>query len=65
MSTWADIRGRFRDARVAYGARRQLDREIADYTTQSDLNDLYAILDRYPDRETARIRRILAAQQAA
>jgi hypothetical protein len=65
MSTWAGIHDRFREARVAYDARRQLEREIAGYTTESDLNDLYAILDRYPDRDTVRIRRILAARQAA
>jgi hypothetical protein len=65
MSAWADIHDRFRDARVAYDARRQLERELAGYTTQSDLNDLHAILDRYPDRETDRLRRILAAQPAA
>jgi hypothetical protein len=30
-----------------------------------DLNDLHAILDRYSDRETAQIRRILASRRAA
>jgi hypothetical protein len=62
---WTEIRGRVRDARVAYAARMQLERELAGYTTDSDLNDLHAILDRYPDRETVGIRRILASQQAA
>lgn len=65
MSTWAEIRGRFRDARVAYAAHRQLERELAGYTSQSDLNEMHAILDRYPDRDTVGIRRILAAQRAA
>ena len=65
MSTWGGIHDRFRYARLAYEARRQLERELAGYTTQSDLNDLYAILDRYPDGETVRIRRILASQPAA
>ncbi len=34
------------------------------YTSPADLNDLYAILDRYSDQETAEIRRILAAQRS-
>lgn len=48
-----------RDARIAWAA---LERELASYTSPADLNDLHAILDRYSDRETADIRRILARQ---
>jgi hypothetical protein len=64
MSAWTEIRGQFRDARAAYAARRQLERELAGYSTESDLNDLHAMLDRYPDRDTVGIRRILASQRA-
>lgn len=53
------IRTRLRDARIARAA---LERELASYTSPADLNDLHAILDRYSDRETADIRRILARQ---
>jgi hypothetical protein len=56
---------RIRAARAAWAANRALEREIACYTTVQDLNDLHAILDRYSDRETADIRRILAAHPAA
>ncbi len=35
-------------------------RELATYTSQSDLDDLQAILNRHTEEETADIRRILA-----
>jgi hypothetical protein len=43
--------------------RRQLEAELATYTTQSDLNDLCGLLDTYPDSQTQEIRDILAEQQ--
>jgi hypothetical protein len=61
---WTVLRGRLRAARAALTARQELERELAAYTSQSDLDDLYAMLDRYGDRETAQIRRILAARSA-
>ena len=36
---------------------------LSSYNSPSDLDDLHAILDRYNDRETVQIRRILAAQR--
>ena len=64
--TWlrTALRGRFRTMRHALTVHQQLERELASYTSQSDLDDLYAMLDRYPDRETAQIRRILATRHA-
>lgn len=53
-----------RAARTALTAHQELERDLAAYTSQSDLDDLYAMLDRYGDRETAQIRRILAARHA-
>jgi hypothetical protein len=53
-----------RAARHALTARQELERELANYTSQSDLDDLYAMLDRYNDRETVQIRRILAARHS-
>jgi hypothetical protein len=35
---------------------------MSSYNSPSDLDDLHAILDRYNDRETVQIRRILATQ---
>jgi hypothetical protein len=46
-------------------ARRTLQNELASYTTQAELNDLEAILDRHSDEETADIRRFLASRRAA
>ena len=61
-SLWTSVRGQIRDSRHAHASRAALERELASYHSQSDLNDLHAILDRYNDRDTAQIRRILAAQ---
>jgi len=64
MTTWTAIRGQLHHARAAHATRRQLERDLAGYTSPSNLNDLHAILDRYPDRDTAGIRRILASYRA-
>ena len=57
------VREHIRENREARVGRAALERELASYNSESDLNDLHAILDRYSDQETADIRRILAAQQ--
>jgi hypothetical protein len=62
---WVAIRDEFRGARAAHAARKSLEHELASYTSQRDLNDLDAILQRYREEETADIRRILAARRAA
>jgi hypothetical protein len=46
-------------------ARRTLQHELDSYTTQSELNDLEAILDRHSDEDTADIRRYLASRRVA
>jgi hypothetical protein len=61
----AAIRGELREAREARAARKALERDLASYTTQADLNDLDAILERHSDEETADIRRILAGRRSA
>ena len=61
----AAIRDELREAREARAARKALERDLASYTTQADLNDLDAILDRHSDEETADIRRILAGRRPA
>ena len=43
--------------------RRQLAAELATYTSQSDLNDLHALLDTYLYGQTHEIREILSQQQ--
>jgi len=58
------VRDQIRNSRDAYAARASLGRELASYHSAADLNDLYAILDRYDDQETAQIRRILASQRS-
>ena len=57
------VREQIRESREERAARAALERELASYTSASDLNDLHAILDRYSDQETAQIRRILASQR--
>jgi len=62
MPTITAIRSRIRESRHAHTTRAALERELASYNSPSDLDDLHAILDRYSDRETAQIRRILASR---
>jgi hypothetical protein len=61
---WTALRGQLRHTRETLAARKALEREIAGYTSQSDLNDLHAILDRHTDHQAAEIRRILARHAA-
>ena len=62
---WATVRDELRDARAARAARKALEHDLSSYTSQADLNDLGAILDRHSQEETADSRRILAARLAA
>ena len=62
-SLWTSVRAQLRESRDAHAARASLERDLASYNSASDLDDLHAILDRYNDRETVQIRRILAAQR--
>ncbi len=47
------------------GRRRELERELAAYSTPAQRRDLEATLDRYPDGVTCELRDILARQAAA
>jgi hypothetical protein len=62
---WTSVRDELREARAARAARKALEHDLAGYTTQADLNDLGAILDRHSAEETADIRRILATRLSA
>jgi hypothetical protein len=62
---WTAIREEVRGTRAARAERKSLERELASYTSPSDLNDLDAILDRHSEEETADIRRFLASRRAA
>lgn len=60
---WLAIRAQLRsvlDARAEY---RSLERELAGYTSEKDLNEMGAILDRHGDAQTDDIRTILGAQR--
>ncbi len=59
-SRWTAFRGQLQHARAARAARKSLQREIAGFTSESDLAELHAMLDRHPDEQTAQIRHILA-----
>ena len=63
-SLWTTVRTQLRESRDAHAAQVSLECELASYNSASDQDDLYAILDRYSDQETADIRRILAAQRS-
>lgn len=57
------IRARASRLRQARASHQALRRDLETYTTDSDLNDLSATLDRYDDADTRDLRRILAAQR--
>ena len=60
---WLAIRAQLRgilDARAEY---KSLERDLAGYTSENDLNDMGAILDRHGDADTGDIRGILGAQR--
>jgi hypothetical protein len=63
-SLWTTVRTQLRESHDERAGRAQLERELASYNSPSDLDDLHAILDRYNDRETKEIRRILAHQRS-
>ena len=63
-SLWTSVLTQLRESRDAHAARAALERDLAGYNSPSDLDDLHAILDRYNDRETKEIRRILAHQRS-
>src|ERR1700722_19023444 len=62
---WTSVRDELREARAARAARKALEHDLASYTSQADLNDLGAILDRHSAEETADIRRILSVRLSA
>jgi hypothetical protein len=60
---WLAIRAQLRsilDARAEY---KSLERDMAVYTSENDLNEMGAILDRHGDAYTEDIRSILGAQR--
>jgi hypothetical protein len=66
MNLWIRLllfRAEFLLRRANRRRRRQLAAELATYTSHADLNDLYAVLDTYPDGQTGEIRQILRQQQ--
>ena len=58
---WNVIR-QLRGTRAERAEQRALELELADYTSEKDLVELFAILDRHSDAETDDIRRILGAR---
>ena len=64
-SLWTTVREQLRETRDSHAEHAALQRELAAYNSPEDLNDLHAILDRYPDTATASIRRILATQRSS
>lgn len=59
---------RLQEIRESYAQRRALWRELSAYSTDNDLNDIEAAIDRADaegDPQTLEVRRILAAQRNA
>ena len=58
LTALRQLRGLFADRTEQHG----LEDELANYTSEKDLAEIGAILDRYSDTETGDIRRILGAR---
>jgi hypothetical protein len=58
LTALRQLRGFFADRTEQHG----LEEELANYTSEKDLAEIGAILDRYSDTETGDIRRILGAR---
>jgi hypothetical protein len=59
---WIAVRRQLREMFADRAEQRALESDLADYTSEKDLHDLGAILDRHSDSETGDIRRILGAR---
>jgi hypothetical protein len=59
---WIAIRSQLREILAERAEQRLLEQDLADYTSEKDLTDLGAILDRHTDAQTGDIRRILGAR---
>ena len=64
-SLWVAARQDRAERRARIAARRRLASELADYTTETDRNDLNALLDTYPDTQVADLRDLLNRDVAA
>lgn len=62
LESFNAARARRSNARQARMERKQLQAELATYTSDADRFDLGAMLDRYPEEQTLEIRRILVQQ---
>jgi hypothetical protein len=59
---WIAVRRQLREIFTDRAENRLLEHDLADYTSEKDLSDLGAILDRHSDAQTGDIRRILGAR---
>jgi hypothetical protein len=62
LESFNAARVRRSNARHGRLERQQLQADLASFTSDADRFDLEAALDRYPDRQTLEIRRLLAHQ---
>jgi hypothetical protein len=62
---WAAAREELAARHAAEAAHRHLTKEMADYASPSDRNDLNALLDSYPDEDVAELREALNHRIAA
>jgi hypothetical protein len=59
---WTEIRAELRSLRAARAARRALRRDLA-YASPRDFAELEAIIERYPDSQTADLRTVLSQRR--
>jgi hypothetical protein len=59
---WIAVRRQLREMFADRAENSVLEHDLAGYTSEKDLSDLIAILDRHSDAQTGDIRRILGAR---
>lgn len=64
-SAVSSVLTQFRLSRAAHARRAALARDLASFDTPADLLDLSAMLDRYPDQDTAQLRATVRWTRAA
>jgi predicted MarR family transcription regulator len=57
---WASVRSELQARRAARAAQRQLEQELATYTTPGEIDDLLAALDRHESPQVEQMRLILS-----
>lgn len=65
MKTQNSLLAQARTRRIARAAHRNLERELAGFSTAAELRELDAVVVRHPDDEVAELRQLIDRRRAA